>query len=84
MAQRTDTVNGSTVTASILAQQPPSVNENDAYYVEQLADGEFELDVFAALGLHAGGALIHHRALRSHFRKVVMPHLFKRNGPVIT
>lgn len=62
----------------------PSVNADGAHYTAQLARGEDYLDVFAVLGLHAAGDQLNSRALRSHFRRIVMPHVFERNATAST
>ena len=51
---------------------------NGAYFSMQLANGEDELDVFAVFGLRADRTALDARALRSHFRKVLIPHCFER------
>lgn len=55
------------------------VNGNGAFFADQMARND--LDAFGVLGLHADIASLSMRGIRSHYRKVVMPHVFERNGP---
>lgn len=55
-------------------------NANGGYFSMQLAAGEENLDIFAIFGLHADGGALDLRQLRSHFRTVMMPHAFERQG----
>ncbi|KAF6227501.1 hypothetical protein HO173_012241 [Letharia columbiana] len=63
----------------IMAQFTPinvDPKANGAYFSEQLAKGEANLDVFAIFGLHANGPVLDRRALCSHFTTELMPHSF--------
>lgn len=53
-----------------------SVNEPGAHFKAQLLLGEDHSDVFAVIAVPADGPILSPRALRSHFRTVVMPHVF--------
>lgn len=55
-----------------------AANAPGVYFAEQMARGD--LDVFAVLGLHADLDGLSMRGARSHYRKVVMPHVFERNN----
>lgn len=51
-------------------------NNNGALFADQIARGVF--DPWACFGLHADNPSIDLRAVRLHFHKVVMPHVFER------
>ncbi|KAL8688233.1 MAG: hypothetical protein Q9218_005806 [Villophora microphyllina] len=57
-----------------------AVNAPGAYFDEQIRNNEF--DPFAVMGLHADIPDLSMRGVRSHYRKVVMPHVFERQGRV--
>lgn len=55
-----------------------AVNHNGSYFAAQITNGD--LDPFAVFGLHADDQELSKRGVRSHYRKVVMPHVFQRGS----
>lgn len=55
-----------------------AVSDPGAYFATQIARNE--LDPFAVLGLHADIDELSMRGARSHYRTVVMPHVFEAPG----